>query len=440
MESQENRPIKIAYSWIGPKGPVINTELPTVMGFSAVGENSYVDSTKFWADDIYWRVFMHNGNFPISPSYNMSDEDVFIYPFTLSWRTHFNNYFLNNGGILEFSHTSNHIIHQARYKKGFFCIDYSPEAWVQDGHLHVMHSYFSHYNNIPMGKIIYITGCMNVQELYDEWCEKNKIPDDPLHRMIVVPFAVSQHSISCRMHEAESPVYDENHLPEKLFLCWNRRFRNHRTNLALALDKIGLVDRSYYSMHLVDPEMNTAHFKDTVDLYSNHYLGLNSEDANKFINKLPLVIDGETEIARMCGDFDRAARNFYHNSLVSIITETNFELSELTATEKTWKPAKEKHPFIMVGVAGALRSMQNLGFKTFDEFWDESYDEEQDYKLRLYKIVKVCKEISEWDNNKILDFKKKVKPIVEHNYNVLQQNSAKIVADKIRTEIFKRVK
>lgn len=94
----------------------------------------------------------------------------------------------------------------------------------------------------------------------------------------------------------------------------------------------------------------------------------------------------------------------------------------------------------MVGVAGALRSMQNLGFKTFDEFWDESYDEEQDYKLRLYKIVKVCKEISEWDNNKILEFKKKVKPIVEHNYNVLQQNSAKIVADKIRSEIFKRIK
>lgn len=435
----DSTPIKIVYNWIGPKGPIVNTELPNILSFATVTENATVNSGKFWSDDIYWRIFMHHGNFPIAPTFNTDHDDVFILPYTLMWRNEFTNYFLYDNGICEFSHTPNHIIHQVRNHKGFFCLDYAPEAWVHNNHFKVMHSYFHNHKNIPMGKIIYITGCMNVEEVYNKWCDKNNVPNDPMHRMIVVPFAISQHDLSRRLNEPAEPVYDEKHLPEKLFLCWNRRFRQHRTNLALALDKEGLVDRSYYSMNLTDPEMNSINFKDTVDIYSNHNLKITNDDVNKFISKLPLIIDGETDIGRMCGDFDRAAQNFYHNSLISIITETNFDAEYLTATEKTWKPAKEKHPFIIVGVEGALRAMRNFGFQTFNEFWDESYDDEKDPGLRLHKIVEVCKYIGSWSDEKILDFKSKVKPIVEHNFTILSTNSAKTVADKIRFEIHRRL-
>jgi len=437
-----NKPIKIAYNWIGPRGPIVNTEVPNLLSIANVGESSYANSPRFWADDIYWRIFMHHGNYPIAPAYNLDDSDIFIMPYTLSWRTNFQNYFLKDGGLLEFSHTPNHITHQVRHHNGFFLIDYAPEAWVQDNQLSVMHSYFQHFNDIPMGKVIYITGCMNAQEIYDSWCDRNGIPDHPLFRMIMIPFPISQHAISVVLEKEEhdEPVYDENTVPEKLFLCWNRRFRTHRTQLALALDKAGLVDRSYYSMHLVDPEMNTMTFQSGTDIYYNPMLGLTTHDVDKFVNKLPLVIDGESNIQQMCGDFDRAAKDFYNNSLVSIITETNFELTELTATEKTWKPAKEKHPFIMVGAAGSLRTMQEFGFKTFDEFWDESYDDVEDPRQRLYKIVQVCKEIGSWSPEQILDFKRRVKPILEHNYNMLKQNSAQRVANKIRAEVQKRLR
>ena len=169
-------------------------------------------------------------------------------------------------------------------------------------------------------------------------------------------------------------------------------------------------------------------------------LQIGNKDVENFMAKLPLEIDGETEIQRMCGDFDAAARPFYQNSLVSIITETNFELTELTATEKTWKPAKEKHPFIMVGTAGALRTLREFGFQTFDDFWDESYDEIDDPKRRLFEIVKVCKEIASWTPEQILDFKRRVKPIVDHNFKVLTTNTSKTVADKIRSEVSKRLR
>ena len=69
---------------------------------------------------------------------------------------------------------------------------------------------------------------------------------------------------------------------------------------------------------------------------------------NLYLN-LPLVLDGETNVNQMCQDFDNAARNYYQNSLVSIVTETNFDSPELTLTEKSFKPAKEKHPFMIMG-------------------------------------------------------------------------------------------
>ena len=94
----------------------------------------------------------------------------------------------------------------------------------------------------------------------------------------------------------------------------------------------------------------------------------------------------------------------------------------------------------MVGVAGALSAMRDFGFQTFDKFWDESYDEIEDPKMRLYKIVEVCKYIGSWTPEQIIDFKRRVKPILEHNYKVVQSNSALKVANRIRTEIAKRVR
>ena len=429
-------PIRIAYSWIGPRGPMINTELPNILSFAAVTEGAQTTSHNFWADDIWWRMFHEKGNYELSSVYGLDQRHTFIYPFTLTWRVPFSNYFYGNSGILEFSHTPNHIIHHVRRSNGYILIDCTAEAWVEDSHLQSMHTYFGHFNHIPMGKIIYLTGCMNATDVYNKFCEKNKIPNKSKDRMKLFSFPVSQHGIATNLfHQTSEPNYDVDLLPEILFLCWNRRFRQHRTNLALGLDKNGLVDRSYYSMGLVDPESTNVNFTSTVDLYNHNKEEISSTDVNTFVNKLPLIIDGENDIHRMCHDFDAAARNFYTNSLVSIVTETNFASKALTLTEKSFKPSKEKHPFIIVGVNGALKSMREFGFQTFSEFWDESYDEEINPMIRLHKIIEVCKYIGTWDKEKILDFKKKVKPILENNYAMVQNDTAKVVARNIENVI-----
>jgi hypothetical protein len=434
--------IKITYNWIGPRGPIVNTELPNILGFAAVAEGAHVSgSQSFWPDDIFWRMFLNNEPYSLSSTFDITDKDTFVHPFPLTWRVPFETYFYPGAGILEHSHTPVHIVDKIRNytHHGFILLECAAEAWVRPEQLSRIHIYFSS-TGIPLGKIIYLTGCMNGHAVYNKWCDENNIPNDINSRMNIISYPTARYQLAGMINDSPEPEYNSEIVPEKLFLCWNRRFRPHRTLLILSLDKLGLVDRSYYSMGKVDPEFQSQEFTQTtpVDLVNGNIYNINTEDMNNLNAKLPLVIDGETSIGNMCADNLGHARKFYQNSLVSLVTETNWELPHLTSTEKSFKPFKEKHPFIIVGSAGAIKSMRELGFKTFSDFWDESYDETDNYNLRLVKIIEVCKEISTWDNEKILDFRRKVKPIVEHNYLMLKNSTARDIADQIKVIIEKR--
>jgi hypothetical protein len=429
-----NDAIKILYSWIGPRGPMPNTELPNILTMTAVSEGGQTTSRNFWTDDLWWRIFLNKQPYELASTMNIGDDDTFIYPFTLMWRIPFGNYFLYKSGLLEFSHTPKHIIHQVRCNKGYFLLDLSAEAFIQDSQLRNIHSYFDFYQ-IPMCKIIYLTGCMNADVVYNAWCKRNNIPDDPRMRLNLISFPISQHALAQNLSQSPEPAYNSEQLPDKLFLTWNRRFRRHRTLLAVAMEKHGLIDRSYVALTADDPEMANIHIRSTIDLFSDPMLQLTKNDANRLLEKLPLILDGETDIHQMCGDFNAKSRPYYQNSLVSIVTETNFDQIELTLTEKSFKPPKEKHPFIIVGVAGALKALRKMGFQTFSEFWDESYDEAEDSATRMFKIVEVLKYISTWDKDKVLDFKRRVQPIVEHNFRVLKNDTSVGVAKEIESII-----
>ena len=106
--------------------------------------------------------------------------------------------------------------------------------------------------------------------------------------------------------------------------------------------------------------------------------------------------------------------------------------SEVTLTEKSFKPSKEKHPFIIVGAPGTLQAFRDMGFRTFNEIWDENYDNIPDPRQRMFAILNLCKYIGSWNEEQIKEFRRKVKPILDHNYETLKIRSSTIVASKIR--------
>jgi hypothetical protein len=139
----------------------------------------------------------------------------------------------------------------------------------------------------------------------------------------------------------------------------------------------------------------------------------------------------------MCQDYGNVTRSYYQQSLVSIVTETNFYDREVSLTEKSFKPTKEKHPFIIAGVRGVLKGMHDLGFRTFSEFWDESYDDIVDDGTRMNKIMEIIGQIGTWTPEQVLDFKRRVKPILEHNYNIIRTASTAGTVAKITAIIRK---
>lgn len=69
--------------------------------------------------------------------------------------------------------------------------------------------------------------------------------------------------------------------------------------------------------------------------------------------------------------------NWYDQTYFSIVVETSVNSqpnSRLFITEKTYKPLAFQHPFVVYGNIGTLTQLKKLGFVTFDNLFDESYD------------------------------------------------------------------
>lgn len=108
---------------------------------------------------------------------------------------------------------------------------------------------------------------------------------------------------------------------------------------------------------------------------------------------------------------------------VNIVTETLFDDQSIFLTEKTYKPIYLCQPFIIFGNPNSIKKLKKLGYKTFDKWWDESYDCEMDINKRFKKIVSILEKISEWNMEKCFEIKKEMEEILLHNHKQMFDTS-----------------
>ena len=101
---------------------------------------------------------------------------------------------------------------------------------------------------------------------------------------------------------------------------------------------------------------------------------------------------------------------------LNIVTETSYDSDRIFISEKTYKPIYLCQPFIVFGNPYTLKKLHELGYKTFDRWWDESYDSETDLKRRFDKIVSILEMISELSLDELTDLKNEMQDILIHNY------------------------
>ena len=108
---------------------------------------------------------------------------------------------------------------------------------------------------------------------------------------------------------------------------------------------------------------------------------------------------------------------WYNNFFVEVICETYFSGNVFFPTEKTWRSIATKTPFIIQGPRHFIRRLQMLGFKTFDRWWDESYDDDVgDYKLT--SILRVIDDIGQFEDMRKIYLE--MEETLEHNYQVFK--------------------
>ena len=108
--------------------------------------------------------------------------------------------------------------------------------------------------------------------------------------------------------------------------------------------------------------------------------------------------------------------NIYNQTAYTVVTETNYMNSYTFYTEKTVKPILARRLFVSFSGQHYLRNLHNLGFKTFGDIIDESYDEEPDVQRRYSMVAEQIKYLINTPQEQIL---KQVQPIAEYNYNHL---------------------
>ena len=205
---------------------------------------------------------------------------------------------------------------------------------------------------------------------------------------------------------------------QKTFFSANRiigGLRQHRVLMLYHFSRLGLAD-NWISASAVCPVENKS-IEEIAGHYQNQYPDI--IDVIGQLN-LPRLFPGE-DTARMSScwldQFDPCAQ-----SLIYHVTETVYSGRRLHLTEKSFKPIALGMPFILTATAGSLSYLRSYGFKTFGEFWDESYDLEIDDFVRAEKVASVLKTLDDLSKQEKQELFQACWPVIEHNWNWFYKN------------------
>jgi hypothetical protein len=219
---------------------------------------------------------------------------------------------------------------------------------------------------------------------------------------------------------------------ENKILCYNRRItKPHRMLFLLSVDRDKLFDGNLISFNFkFNEERHQLHSKDSeFEPYDEWDQDLFIDKSNyikifkKLLKREKNVIDHENfdEI----NGFGFEYPEVYKNSYVSFVSESAFFDPYAYVTEKSFKPFCHFHPFVIMGSYGTVKKLKELGFKTFSDFWDESYDLEKNHNIRFEKVYNIFLQLNSMSLDELHNMYVKMIPILKHNYNLMNDYGEK---------------
>lgn len=254
--------------------------------------------------------------------------------------------------------------------------------------------------NIPGENVFYISGNLIGDKvakakgctftvipvcMFDSWMPLHELP-----KKIEVPF---------------NPIDDKF-----LYLSYARNPRHQRILLGAKLIQNNLLDRGRLSL-------GKWHYNKNID---DHIWPDGLDYLQKISDKTPIEIDRILDY-NLATDLTLID---YESTFLSIINETLSNEGTLFLSEKIFKPILVGHPFLVIGNVGTLKYLKELGYKTFDKWFDESYDKEKDFIKRVSMVVKEVEKFRFTGIERLREIREEMKEVLKHNtkvfYNQIQ--------------------
>jgi hypothetical protein len=307
-------------------------------------------------------------------------------------------------------------------KKALLLIDSSFEGY----HEHWLWDFFHkecEKHQIPPQAVIFVSGNMIIESEYNKYVYQNNIKN----KLKVIGYPHFQIDVLVNSINRVN-LYEQPRLPNfedhikyktenidaiKTYACLNKRTRPHRIWFHSYLYHAGLLDKGLVSMN--DYEYFNQEVWEGKLISEGEWF-----DPPKKL--LPTLVYNTPN--NELGD------NYYINRFndqvcldtwVSVVPEAAYGDSEgtLFLSEKIFKPIVCHHPFIVMGNKGSLAKLRELGFKTFDGFIDESYDNLSTWE-RFEAIIETIKKIDAIEDK--MEWYKSLQDIIEHNYEIIRKN------------------
>ena len=203
------------------------------------------------------------------------------------------------------------------------------------------------------------------------------------------------------------------------FLHMNFTHRMHRQLFSKFLIRENLIDTNCVAINLAD----RARTSKTTNSSRPRCISVDQNDdwhLNKNLKNLwrdtPLKKVSNTSID---DHFYSCHYGFLKKAGVYIVSETMFNHPSPYFSEKTVSALLSNRPFIIIGEHGSLRALKQKGYKTFNDMFDESYDNIIDPSSRMESIFELVKDINARSLDEIKENVLKCQDKLSHNRNLM---------------------
>lgn len=350
--------------------------------------------------------------------------------------------------------------------KAFLVIANTAEGHASNNLFNTLHTLVA-LLNVPFDKVYYGNSTSNLQDCYNnfflnrEFATKEKLnvfgagcwTEIVCQQMLVDTYNLEQNDNYCEFgnpfepeqtkHWSIDPIVSsflndiqiDIHRPHLFMYKHMNAKRGHRTMLMSMMNEKGLLQNNMFS---TPSSWDATYFSGEAYLRKSFFDKRKIETYNKQLKKLehlkdkvPTNIDRDTNNL----DFDPNTNfssdqvmyfNARRNCDIEVIGESEFDGS-VFITEKFFKAVLFKQPFIIVGSAGSLQRIRQMGYQTFSPVINEGYDSNDD---KLQRCEMICEELERLsyikkDPEKWREWYRQIKPMILQNYNTFVNNLRK---------------